>query len=181
MRLEKPRLEPLPAEQLDPELRELFGEGPVLAIFRTLAHHPKLLKRWLVFGNHILAKNSLEPRERELAILRTGWLCRAEYEWSQHVAIARGSGISDDEIERVARGPAARGWSARDRALLRAADELHEDQFVSDGTWSELTSHFDTQQCMDLVFTVGQYTLVSMALNTFGVQLEQGAARFPGP
>lgn len=179
MRLEKPRVEPLSVEELDPEIREMFGTGPVLNIFRTLGNHPKLMKRWLVFGNHILAKNSISPRERELVILRTGWLCRAEYEWAQHVAIARGSDVDDEEIERVAKGPDAPGWNERERALLRAADELHDDQFVSDETWAALSQHYDTQQLVDLVFTIGQYTLVSMALNTLGVQLEQGAARFP--
>ena len=64
MRLEKPRVDPLSDDQLDPEIRERLGDGPALNIFRTLANHPKLLKRWLVFGSHILGKNSLEPRER---------------------------------------------------------------------------------------------------------------------
>ncbi len=181
MRLEKPRVDPLPDQQIDPEVRKRIGDGPLLNIFRTLAHHPKLLTRWLVFGSHILGKNSVEPRERELLIRRTGWLCRAEYEWAQHVEIARGSGLSDEEIERIARGADASGWSERDRALLRAVDELHADQFVSNETWNALSKHYETRQLMDLVFTVGQYTLVSMALNTLGVQLEPGAARFPQP
>ena len=72
MRLEKPRVEPLAPEEIDAEMRARFGDGPILNIFRTLAHHPKLMKRWLVFGNHVLAKSSLSPRDRELVILRVG-------------------------------------------------------------------------------------------------------------
>ena len=79
---EQPRLKPLDPSELSEEQREVlapFAErGRVLNIFATLAHHPKLLKRWLVFANHILSKSSLPPREREMAILRIGWLCRAE-------------------------------------------------------------------------------------------------------
>jgi len=101
MRLGTPRLEPLPIDRIDPEIRKRFGEGPILNIFRTLAHHPKLMKRWLGFGNHVLAKSTLRPRERELVILRVGWLCRAGYEWGQHVLIARECGVSEDEIERI--------------------------------------------------------------------------------
>ena len=179
MRLEKPRVEPLAADRLDPELRERFGSGPILRIFRTLAHHPKLMKRWLVFGNHVLAKSTMPPRERELVILRIGWLCQAPYEWGQHVTIARQSGLSDEEIERIAEGPDAPGWSDFDRTLLRATDELHADAFVSDETWAALASRYSTQQCMDLVFTVGQYNLVSMALNSFGVQPEEGSPGLP--
>lgn len=179
MRLTESRVEPLDPEEIDPEIRGLFGNGPVLNIFRTLAHHPKLLKRWLVFGNHVLAKSSLPPRERELAILRVGWKRRAGYEWGQHVAIARRSGVGDPEIERVPRGPDDPGWSDADRALLRAVDELLDDAFVSDDTWAALTRHFEREQVFDLIFTVGQYDLVSMALNTLGVQPEPGLDALP--
>jgi alkylhydroperoxidase family enzyme len=172
---------PLSDEQIDAETRERFGAGPILNIFRTLANHPALMKRWLVFGNHVLAKSTLPARERELLILRIGWLCRAGYEWGQHVVIGKASGLSDEEIARIAKGPGAPGWSAADRALLRATDELHADAFVSDATWAELASTLSTEQLMDLVFTVGQYNLVSMALNSFGVQPEPGLPKLPRP
>src|SRR5207302_412512 len=109
------------------------------------------------------------PRDREILILRIGWLCRAEYEWGQHVLIGKAAGLTDDEIERITRGPDAPGWDPFEAALLRATDELHEDSFVSDGTWKTLAERYSTEQLMDVVFTVGQYTLVSMALNSFGV------------
>lgn len=172
MRLTKPRLAPLTDAELDPETRSRFGSGPMLNIFRTLAHHPKLLKRWLVFGNHVLARSTLPPRERELAILRIGWLCRSGYEWGQHAVIARRSGVTDAEIERVVDGPDAPGWSDADRALLRAVDELRADSFIPDATWAALERHFSKQQVLDLIFAVGQYQLVSMALNSLGVQPE---------
>ncbi len=178
MRLNEPRLAPLSDAELPPEVRETFGGGPILNIFRTLAHHPKLMKRWLVFGNHVLAKSSLPPRERELVILRIGWLCRAGYEWGQHVQIGLAAGLSQAEIDRIPAGSKAEGWSELDRALLDASDELHADAFVSDATWERLAG-LDVQQRMDLVFTVGQYTLVCMALNTLGVQPEQGLASLP--
>jgi alkylhydroperoxidase family enzyme len=96
------------------------------------------------------------------------------------VRIARDSGLSDDEIERIPRGAEAPGWSELDQALLRATDELRHDSFISDATWQALARHLSTEQLMDLVFTVGQYQLVSMALNSFGVQPEPGLARLPG-
>ena len=184
-RLPKPRLDPIPEADWTEEVRDLLAPmarnatGKPLNIFATLAHHPKLMKRWLVFGNHVLAKSSLTPRDREIAILRVGWLCRAEYEWGQHVLIARASGVTDAEIERIASGPDAPGWSPGDAALLRAVDELHGDAFVSDATWAALGARYDVRQLLDLVFTVGQYQLVSMALNTLGVQRDAGVPGFP--
>ena len=179
MRLNKPRLAPLEIEEIDGEIRSRFGDGKILNIFRTLAHHPKLMTRWLVFGNHVLAKSTLSARDRELAILRVGWLCKAEYEWAQHAEIALNSDVSQDEITRVTLGPDADGWGDREAALLRAADELVNDAFIGDDTWRALSSFYNKQQLMDLVFTVGQYNLVSMALNTLGVQLEEGVKGFP--
>lgn len=178
MRMTEPRLAPLTDDELPEEVREIFGDGPVLNIFRTLAHHPKLMKRWLVFGNHVLAKTTLPPRERELVILRTGWLCRAGYEWGQHVQIGLASGLTQPEIDRIPQGSKAEGWNDLERALLDATDELHGDAFISDATWERL-AELTTEQRIDLVFTVGQYNLVSMALNTLGVQSEPGVPSLP--
>ncbi len=182
MRLSQPRVPPLADADLDEEGREFMQavgrEGRVLNIYRTLAAHPKLLKRWGVFGTHVLYKNTLPARERELLILRTGWLRRSEYEWGQHVVIARASGVTDEEIGRVKEGPDGGGWAPADAALLRAVDELHDDAFVSDPTWRALSERFDVTQLIDVIFTVGQYHVVSMALNTLGVQLDEGIRGF---
>jgi 4-carboxymuconolactone decarboxylase len=182
MRLSKPRLEPTTEADWDDETREtlerLKVDGRVFNIFRTLAAHPKLLKQWLVFGNYILNKSTLPPRERELLILRIGWLCRAEYEWGQHVVIGKRAGLTDEEIDRIKEGPEAAGLSEFDATLLRAVDELRAQAFISDPVWSALSARYDAQQLLDLVFTVGQYNLVSMALNTLGVRLDEGIAGF---
>lgn len=182
MHLKQPRLEPLPEAEWDNETRELLErvkvDGRVFNIFSTLAAHPGLLKRWLVFGNHILYKSTLPPRDRELLILRTGWLCRAEYEWGQHVIIGKAVGLDSDDINRIKEGPDVPGWSEIDAALLRAADELHSQAFISDTVWNTLASSYNTQQLIDLIFTIGQYHMVSMALNTLGVQLDEGIAGF---
>jgi alkylhydroperoxidase family enzyme len=174
-----PRLSPRHTTD-DPRLAELFErgmrrpDGEVLNIFATLAHHPDLLRRWLVFAAHVLSKNTLPPRERELLILRTGWNCRSRYEWGQHVLIARECGLSDTEIERIKEGPAAAGWDARDRSLLVAADELHSTSSMSDPTWEALASAYTVEQLLDLVATVGNYHVVAMFLNTTRVALDPG-------
>lgn len=181
MRLAAPRIPPLSDDELDEEQRTTlspFGTRP-LNIFRTLARAPKALERFNQWGGYILSRrNALKPREREIVILRTGYLCKSGYEWTQHGILAKREGLSDDEIARIKQGAEA-GWSAADAALIRACDELHAEQFVSDTTWAALTAHFDQKQCMDVVFTVAQYTQVSMILNTFGVQLEPGQTLDP--
>lgn len=183
MRLRQPRIQPVTeAEWTDdsrPVLAANSARGPVLNVFATIARHPKLLKRWVVFANHVLNGSTLPARERELVILRTGFLCRSGYEWAQHAAIGRAAGLTDDELVRLTAGSTADGWSDGDRSLLKATEQLVTDHFVDDDTWSALTTTWNEQQLMDLVFAVGQYTLVSMALNSFGVQLEDSTERFP--
>jgi len=129
----------------------------------------------------VLAKSTLAARDREILILRTGWNCRAPYEWGQHVAIARGVGIGDDEIARIAAGPDANGWSDADATLLRAADELHDEQTLSDATYAALASRYNVQNLLDLVFTVGQYHVVSMALNAFRAERDDNVTGVPIP
>jgi 4-carboxymuconolactone decarboxylase len=181
MRLRDPRIPPLPQTEWDEETRELMAtlarDGHVFNIFTTLARHPGLLRRWLVFATHILSKSTLPARERELAILRIGWLCRAEYEWGHHVTMGQAAGLTAAEVQRVKQGPDAPGWSPLEAAVLRAVDELHADSFISDATWRALAQHYSVQKLIDLIFTAGQYKLVCMALNSIGVQLEDGYER----
>lgn len=173
MRLSTPRVPPLSDEDMPIEIKEMFGEAPLLNIFRTLSHHPDLFRRWMVFGSHVLSKSTLPAREREIAILRVGHLRDSGYEWTQHVRIALDCGLSEAEIRNIRKGADAPEWTDAERALLRATDELVEDAFVTDATWTRLVAHFDQKQVLDLVFAVGQYNLVSMALNTLGVQVEE--------
>ncbi|RAK60156.1 carboxymuconolactone decarboxylase family protein [Phenylobacterium hankyongense] len=183
MRLSKARISPVEDKDLTADqaeiLRPMAERGPVLNIFRTLAREPKAMKGFLGWGNYILSRrNGLGAREREIVILRTGYLCRSGYEWTQHVGIGLRAGLNEDEVQRLKAGPDA-GWSPADAALIRAADELHRDQFITDATWAALSAHFDEKQRMDVVFTAGQYTQVSMMLNTFGVQLDAGQVLDP--
>lgn len=190
MRLSAPRIEPVDLDRLDADQQAALqpflstgggrvGGGKILNIFRTLAHAPSALTSFLGWGNYILSKrNALTPRDRELVILRTGYNCRSGYEWMQHRRIGLDCGLTDEEIERIKAGPDAAEWSDLDRAMLRATDDLVRNHHVSDANWAALASLGDKGR-MDLVFTVGQYTQVSMMLNSFGVQYEDGGAVDP--
>jgi 4-carboxymuconolactone decarboxylase len=182
MQLTAPRIQPLPESEWNNEAREMLEglrrDGQVFNIFATLIRHHQLLKKWLVFAGYILGGSMLPPRQRELVILRVGWLCRAEYEWGHHVVIGKQAGLTNDDIRRTMEGPDAPGLEAFDAVLLKAVDELHAKSNVSNEVWSALSSRYSTEQLMDLLFTVGQYKLVSMVLNTIGIQLEAGFEGF---
>ena len=189
----KPRIPPVSLDDVDEPTREMLGalsrlrDGDVrlLNVFATMGQHPDLMRRWLRFANHVLLSSTLSPRDRELAILRAGWRCHSPYEWGQHVHVGRAAGLSDVEIARVAEGADAEGWTEIEAAIIRAADELHDTSTISDATWKTLAAHYSTEQCMDLVFAIGQYHLVSFALNAFGVErddgLESSGLPFPNP
>ena len=177
------RIEPLQPAEWSPEQRKLlqyaWDKGGFYNVIGTFARHWEASKRVGQMSAHVLGPTSTLPaRDRELLILRTAWRCAAEYEWAQHVQIARKAGVSEQDIQRCRLGPDADGWNDFDAALLRAADELHDDQRIGDATWARLSERYNTLQLMDVVFAVGQYTLVAMALKTFGTPLDDGLEGF---
>jgi alkylhydroperoxidase family enzyme len=187
-----PRVAPLPPEQWSPETRalleatvhrvsELEGREPArpLPILTVIARHPKLLGPFIEFTGTIAARGVLPRRESELLALRVAWRCRSEFEWGHHVIYAKGAGVTDGEIERLSRADLGAGWSARDRALLSAADELHASQHVSAATWSALARHWDDAQLVEIPFVVGQYTMLSMVAESLAVPVEPELPKAP--
>ena len=178
----EPRIPPVSLADADPETRTLLerlsrlrgDDASVLNVFGTLAHHPTLLREWLGFATYALTRSTLDPRVRELVVLRTGWRTGSPYEWGQHVVVARTVGITDAEVARVADGPDSPDWTAAEAAAIRAADELHDRSTITDATWSELVAHYEPRQVLDLVFLVGEYHLVAFALNTCRVMRDDG-------
>lgn len=175
------RLPPLPADEWDDEVlralsvmlppERLNPEGAGVAL-STLARHPALTKAFLRFSNHLLFRSTLNPRTRELAILRIAHRRKCEYEWGHHAFIGKAEGLTDVQIAGIQRGEAD---NAVDQLVLNSVDELDEQSRISDPTWAALSEHFDERQRMDLVFTIGGYGLMAMAYNTFGIEPESGS------
>lgn len=177
------RISPLPREEWTDETREVFafwGEpdswnnGSKTNIVMVQAQHPKLTMAHNALGKHLLIDSTLPVRPRELVVLRTSWNLKSEYEWHYHVGYALNAGMSLQEIAAIGIGPSAPNWNEQDRAVLSAADELRENARITDPTWTILARHFDTPQLMDLVFTIGNYVMLSWAIASFDVALENG-------
>ena len=138
-----------------------------------MAHHPALTRAYHTFNGHILFATTLSQRQRELLVLRVAARRGADYEWVQHTVVAGDVGVSSEDIERVASGPDAAGWSPLDAALVRAADELVDDARIGEDTYAQLAAELDAQQLLDLVFTVGSYDALAMAMRTFDLELDE--------
>jgi alkylhydroperoxidase family enzyme len=149
-------------------------------IFRTLARHPDLFRSWLGFGGYLLVGGKVPPRDRELMILRTAVRCRSSYEWGQHVRISERMGIEREAIDRVLESPVAAGWPDHEATLMRAVDQLHDDSRISDSTWEALAGEYDETQLIELTMLIGQYHMVAFALNSLGVELDEGLEPLPG-
>ena len=184
IRLKELRIKPVAESEWNAEQQVLLSQfkAPgrrMINLYPTMANNPKLADKFLTFGGYILRESTLPPREREILIMRTGWLCQSEYEFGQHTLVGKREGLTEEEIERITKGPRASGWDPFDATLLQAAGELCTDAFITDATWNALAKRYNQQQLMDVVATVGYYNLVSMFLNSFGVQLDQGVPGFP--
>jgi 4-carboxymuconolactone decarboxylase len=182
-----PRIPPLPPDQWTGDLKQILEAVPGGVsqrlgdnnIFPTLAHNPELFRAWLRFGGYLLTAGKLSGRDRELLILRTAIVCQSSYEWGQHVRISLDGGIEREVIDRVLDGPEADGWSAHEAALLRAVDELHESSQISDATWQTLSETYDQAELIEATMVVGHYTMLAGALNSFGVELDEGLEPLP--
>jgi len=141
-----------------------------------LAHYPPLAKAFLTLNKHVAADSTLTARERELLILRISWLRKSEYEFVQHGILGRRAGLTEEELERIQIGPDATHWSEADADLLRVADELHVDACIGPATWTKLSGRYTARQIMDMIFLVGCYEVLAMAVKSFGIALEPGVA-----
>jgi alkylhydroperoxidase family enzyme len=159
------------------ELRKAISLPPTGAIREytaTMLRHPTLYRRHVDLGLQLF-RGTLSPRHRELAILRVAWLCRAPYEWGEHVDIAkRIAGLSNDEVERVTHGSAAPQWDEDDRAILRAVEELHGDAMICDETWDSLARFLNEPQLLELPILVGQYQGAAYLQNSIRCRLLPG-------
>jgi len=153
---------------------------PMPNVLGTLVRHPALATRFLPYNDVLLRKGRIDPRLRELAIMRVAWRTGSRYEWVQHVRLARGLEVTDAEIDAIADG-AAHEWSPLEADVLAAADELLAGYRVTDATWARLGTRLDTEQLMELVFVVGTYVCLSMAFQSFGIRLDPELLDYPAP
>jgi 4-carboxymuconolactone decarboxylase len=195
---EAPRLAPVPKEGWSDEFRAALAAGfgseaaarlcsddpdtPRMPnVLATLAHHPALAGPWLAYNNVLLGTPSLDPRLRELMVLRVAWRTRSRYEWVQHVRIAGRLGITGEEIDAIAGLATTAEWSGLEAGLLAATDQLLDHYRIDDATWSCLAEHLDERQLVEVVFVAGTYTCLAMAFRTLGIALDPELADVPAP
>jgi 4-carboxymuconolactone decarboxylase len=184
-----PRLVPIPPDQWGEDARAALanaysddvaarllstepGSMPMPNALSTLMHHPALAGPFLVYNNVLLQTPTLDPRARELIVLRVAWRTRSRYEWVQHLRLAPRVGITPEEIAAVANGPDADAWTPHEADLLAATDQLIDGYRVEDDTWGRLAEQLEERQLVELVFVVGTYTALAMAFKSFGLQLD---------
>jgi alkylhydroperoxidase family enzyme len=178
-----PRLPALPAQQRTQRQQQLLDEMSVVVVdgvrkpredkaaLEILIRHAELYKAHIEVAQKYLSDCEMHIRDRELAILRIGWLSQAPFEWGAHVKIGKRNGITSEEIGWVIEGSSAKGWNTHDRAILRAMEELHFDSMISDDTWAELAEFFNDKKLIELVILAGQYKTVAYYQNALRLPL----------
>jgi 4-carboxymuconolactone decarboxylase len=179
------RVEPLPEEDWTPEMQVINTDmktaagipqnGYMPEFFAIMLRHPKLFRAHSDLAMVLMGTPTLPVRDRELAVLRIGWLSQAPYEWNAHVDMAkRMTNITSEEIERTIIGSTAPGWSAHDAAILRAVEEMLSDAMITDETWATLIQSWDEPQLLEFPILVGQYLGVAFLQNSIRARLMPG-------
>ncbi len=172
-----------PVSTAPPELQEIVERSPVssgvMRLFQTLAHNPKLLKRFNVMAGGLVAKGTLPARDRELVILRMAVRCRSVYEFGQHTLVGLASGLREDEVHRVVLPLDVAAFPPPDEALLRMVDELYDENRVGDLTWLQLEERWNEAELLELLMVAGFYWMVAGVLNSAGVEPEPDVPGWP--
>lgn len=150
-------------------LEELWGTPPNL--YRCLANHPRLVAAWSDFSK-ALRHDSRTPRAlRELVILRGAQLMRSEYEWAQHLKMARKTGVRESQIAALANWKSSPEFDMKEKAALLLAESVTNGR-VTDEVYREVARHFDHHDYVELSITAAFYAMVGRMLDAMGVQLE---------
>jgi len=175
------RIENLPPEQWTPEVEALFpimlpptstAKGSDFNSILLLAQHPKLAEPWLRFNAKVAQGFTLSARIREIAILRTAWQRRSDYEWVHHTLSGARAGLTAADFDMLQRNDPGLAWSGLEALVIRATDEICADGGISPQTLLRLNQHFQTEQIMELLFVVGCYVALAAILNTAGAVIK---------
>ena len=172
-----PRISPVPESQRTDEQKAIaaeFAPNAMTNAVGTLLTYPSLARRIFTHDRYITAESTLMPRHRALLGLRAAWLARSGYMWAHRATLARRAGLTDADLRRIAQGPDAPGWDPFEATLLRSADELHIDSFISDASWKTLSGRFDLPQMIDTIDTTAETTMYSGLFSSLGVEIEPG-------
>lgn len=150
-------------------LEELWGTPPNL--YRALGNHPALVAAWTEFARAIRYESRTPRALRELVILRGAQLMKSEYEWAQHLKMARKAGVREAQIAALADWKSSGEFDAREKAALALAEEVTNGR-VTDATHREVLEHFDTQDFVELSLTAAFYAMVGRMLDAMEVRLE---------
>jgi alkylhydroperoxidase family enzyme len=181
-----PRLAPVPFAEWDEETRATLlahlrrperylsgepGAPPMPVVLELFAHHVPLSETFLSFTDVMAGDRSrLEPRLRELAILRVAWRTGSGYEWTQHRRMGADEGLSEDQLCAVPDGSTSSVWTEQERAVVAAADEMIDRFAVSDETWATLSASFEEPSLFELLFVIGGYLCLAAVLNSIGLR-----------
>lgn len=168
-------LRPLPADawpEALADLEEAFAGR--LNVYRTMAHHPALVRAWADLRQHVVIDTSLGRERSEVVILRAAVRMGSDYEWAHHVSRARALGFSDTRIAALRQTPG--DLQGEDAVLARAVDELAETARLSPDALRDLGDLVGQNGVLDLFATVGFYSTLAFIVNTFDTPLDQAVA-----
>jgi alkylhydroperoxidase family enzyme len=187
------RMPQLRPEELSAEAAEMFARwkvGPFKdadrnPVLKTFAHHPQLADLFSQLNIHLLLTSSVPVRQRQIAIMRTAWLCKARYMWSSHLRTSLGFGLEPELFGPLQVGADDPYFTAFEGVIIRATEELVNEHEIGEESWRALAAEWSNQQLLDFMFTVGAYVLTAGVMRSTGVEREpellELAARYGAP
>lgn len=162
--------------QAAPEYNQMLQGRPPLNLYRMLPHAgPAASVGFLKLGGALLREGSLDPKLREIVILRVGMLSDAGYEVYQHKRVARAVGLSEEKIAGLAQGADHPAFDDLERLVIRFTDAVVRDVKAPEALFNAIQSSMDTRMVNELLLTIGFYMMVSRYLENLEVDIETAA------
>jgi 4-carboxymuconolactone decarboxylase len=173
-----PRMSPVRQEEMTDEMRAflqkwtggIFRRADSNPVLLTFAHHPRLADLFSQLNIHLLSTSTLPVKQRQIAIMRLAWICKATYMWSSHLSTSVRAGLEPEMFRPIQVGADDPYFTEFERVVIRATEELVNDRKIGDENWQALMKEWSNQQMLDFLFTVGAYVTIAGVMRSTGVQ-----------
>lgn len=164
---------PLPEDsQLSPEIVGTLAALPPLNVFRMMANAPASFQPLIDFAMSLLLQSEFDARKREIAVLRVAHVTGSTYEWTQHVVVAKATGVTEDEIGKIAVDGPVTALDVEANLLCRVADEISRDIRLSDEALAAILDRYGVRQATELILCCSYFNMLSRFLESTRVELE---------
>lgn len=145
---------------------------PILHPHKALAHSPQLLRDWWKMMITALTQLDLDPKLRELVLMRVFKVTHCDYCFQEHIRIALQTGVTQEQLDNIENFGSHAAFDEKEKAVLRYAERTAQKNEVDDAEFEDLKKHLSEREIVELTFCIGNWIGIAHTLVPLGLELE---------